>query len=143
MGGMGTLLYEGQFPGEMEGLLLLTPYVGDADLLDEIRDAGGLAHWQPGPMPESIDAGNHQRELWRPLQTWSRPDASRPAHFWLAYCDRDRLEAARPLFEPILPADHLLVRPGGHARAVWTPATTENFARIHHMTSAETSKQRQ
>lgn len=139
MGGMGTLLYERQYPGEMDGLVLLAPYVGDRELLGEIRDAGGLTRWQPGPAPEAINADNFQRELWRHLQGWSKPGSPRPQQVWLAYGDKDRLGQARPLFEPIVPADHVLVRPGGHAWAVWTPATAEIFARIRDKTPTKVS----
>ncbi len=140
MGGMGTLLYDRQYPGDMDGLVLLAPYVGKAKLLGEIRDVGGLAHWQAGPAPEAIDADNYQRELWRHLQTWAKPDAPRPQRVWLAYGDKDRLGQARPLFEPILPPDHVLVRPGGHAWAVWTPAAAEIFATIRNNATAERTR---
>lgn len=139
MGGMGTLLYDRQYPDDMDGLVLLAPFVGQSKLLEEIRVAGGVEQWQAGPVPPGIDADNYQRELWRHLQTWARPGARRPQQVWLAYGDKDRLGQARPLFEPILPSDHVLVRPGGHAWAVWTPATTEIFARIRDKTSAERS----
>ena len=35
MGGMGTLLYERSRPGELDGLVLLAPYLGDRGLLEE------------------------------------------------------------------------------------------------------------
>lgn len=142
MGGMGTLLYDRQYPGEMDGLVLLAPYVGDAKLLDEIRAAGGVVAWQPGAVPAQIDAGNYQRELWRHLQSWARPASQRAQQIWLAYGDKDRLGQARPLFEPLLPADRILLRPGGHAWAVWTPATAEIFARIRNSASAEPTTSR-
>lgn len=137
MGGMGTLLYDRQYPGEMDGLVLLAPYVGDTKLLDEIRAAGGVARWQAGPVPAQIDGSNYQREIWRHLQSWTQPGAARAQRVWLAYGDHDRLGQARPLFEPILPADHVLVRPGGHAWVVWTPATAEIFAMIRNSAAAD------
>ncbi len=51
MGGMGTLMYDRAYPGEMSGLLLLAPYLGETSLLKEIDAAGGVAQWQPGPVP--------------------------------------------------------------------------------------------
>ena len=127
MGGMGTLLYERSRPGELDGLVLLAPYLGDRGLLREIGESG-LAAWQPGPVPEAINAGNYQREVWRNLQSWTVDDRGRQA--WLAYGVDDRLAAAVPTLAPALPADQVLARPGGHAWKVWTPAAAEVFTRI-------------
>lgn len=120
MGGMGTLLYDRAYPGQLDGMVLLAPYLGDGDILREISAAGGVAHWNPGP-PQEINGGNWQRELWRHVRSWGQsPDKAR--NVWLAYGDRDRLRDAMPLLEPVLRKEHVLVRRGGHAWVVWTPA---------------------
>jgi alpha-beta hydrolase superfamily lysophospholipase len=51
MGGGGVTMYEREYPGEMTGLVLLAPFMGSQQLLEEIRAAGGLANWNPGPVP--------------------------------------------------------------------------------------------
>ena len=123
MGGMGTLLYDRAYPGQLDGMVLLAPYLGDRVLLEEIEAAGGIGRWQAGPQRE-IDADNWQRELWRHLQTWSR-DPRKTRNVWLAYGDRDGLRAAMPLLVPLLRKEQVLVRPGGHAWSVWSPAMRE------------------
>lgn len=123
MGGMGTLMYERLHPGEVDGIVLLAPYLGDRELLNEIRDAGGVAQWNAGP-PQEVNSKTWQRELWRHLQTWSR-DPKHAQRVWLAYGDRDRLREAMPLLVPLLPKNQVLVRPGGHTWTVWSPATGE------------------
>lgn len=123
MGGMGTLMYERMYPGQVDGLVLLAPYVGDRPLLNEIRAAGGLATWEPGPVQE-VAAGTWQRELWRHLQTWTG-DAARPQQVWLAYGDSDRLRKAMPMLESLLPADQVSVLPGGHTWTMWTRGVRE------------------
>lgn len=129
MGGMGTLLYERQFPGELDGLVLLAPFLGDRSLFREIMAAGGVQAWDPGPAPAQIDRGNYQRELWRYLKTWTeRPELGRRA--WIAYGDQDRLRQAVPVFAPLLPPAQVLERPGGHAWTVWVPAAAEVFAAV-------------
>ncbi|TNJ34747.1 alpha/beta hydrolase [Arenimonas terrae] len=127
MGGMGTLLYERQYPGQLDGLVLMAPYLGDRGLIREIA-AKGLKNWSPGAEPVAIDAGNYQREVWRDVQAWSGSGRSKRA--WLAYGDADRLARAMPALRPALVADQVLVRPGGHAWVVWSPAAGEIFARI-------------
>lgn len=129
LGGMGALMYDRAHPGDIDGLVLLAPYLGERPLLDEIVAAGGLAHWQPGPEPSMVDSNNFQRELWRSLQGWTR-DPARARNVWLAYGDHDRLREAMPLLVPLLPSSHVLVRAGGHAWTVWTPATREILAAV-------------
>jgi Putative esterase len=138
MGGMGALMYERAYPGEMNGLVLLAPYVGDRDLLEEIRDAGGVAQWNPGPAQE-VNRDTWQRELWRHLQTWSR-DPQQAQRVWLAYGDKDRLREAMPLLTPLLPTEQVMVREGGHTWTVWSPAAGEILRRAGEKTAAESTQ---
>jgi pimeloyl-ACP methyl ester carboxylesterase len=130
MGGMGTLLYERAHPGKMDGLVLLAPFLGERGLIEEIETAGGLAQWNAGPAVAAIDKDNYQREVWRQLQTWTAPGATRPQRVWLAFGREDRLRALTPPLAAVLPADHVLERDGGHAWVVWTPAAREVAAAI-------------
>jgi len=45
MGGYGSLLYAAGHPDEIDSVILLAPYLGDAKLVQEIEAAGGLASW--------------------------------------------------------------------------------------------------
>ncbi len=134
MGGMGVLMYERLHPGEADGLVLLAPYLGERDLLDEIRDAGGIAKWNAGPQQE-VNSKTWQRELWRHLKTWSG-DPKPAQRVWLAYGDRDRLRDAVPLLAPLLPVDQVLVRDGGHTWTVWSPAVGDVLRRVDAKTAA-------
>jgi pimeloyl-ACP methyl ester carboxylesterase len=127
MGGMGVLLYDRLHPGEMDGLVLLAPYVGDRALLREIGDAGGVARWEAGPK-QDVNADTWQREIWRHIQGWSR-DPEQSGRVWVAYGDRDRLRNAMPLLAPAVPQDQVLVREGGHTWTVWSPAIGEVLRR--------------
>ena len=123
MGGMGVLMYDRLHPGEMDGLVLLAPYLGDAKQLREISVAGGVAQWDAGA-PQDMAPDNWQHELWRHIQRLSRnPDEAR--RVWLAYGDRDRLRKAMPLLIPALQQDQVMVREGGHTWTVWSPAMGE------------------
>lgn len=123
MGGMGTLLYDRFHPGDVDGLFLLAPYLGDRPILEEIQRAGGVAQWDPGPVQEMRD-DTWQRELWRHIQSWHR-DPAKARNVWMATGDRDRLREANAILAPVLPPEQVLVRPGGHDWTVWTPATRE------------------
>lgn len=128
LGGMGTLVYDAQFPGELDGMLLLAPYLGDYDLLAEIDHAGGIARWKGGPS-QGFTPESWQRDLWRYIQGLAN-DPQRSERIWLAYGDEDRLRKAMPLLVPALHARQVFVRDGGHKWSVWTPATREMLTAI-------------
>jgi pimeloyl-ACP methyl ester carboxylesterase len=131
LGGMGAVVYDRRYPAVMDGLVLLAPYLGDQAMIDEINAAGGLAQWQAGPVPATMDSDNSMHEIWRYLKSWTADRSERGKHVWLVYGESDRLKAALPLLAPLLPPSHVLVRPGGHAWVVWTPAAGEIFRQIH------------
>jgi alpha-beta hydrolase superfamily lysophospholipase len=120
LGGMGAMLYEHDYPGQIDGLLLLSPYLGDDAIHDEIRRAGGLASWNAGPL-QAVGPDTFQHELWRTLKQWT--DASeRTRTVWLAYGEDEPFRAPIELMSPQLPRDHVLILPGHHDWALWTPA---------------------
>lgn len=124
LGGMGALAYDRAYPDQADGIILLAPYLGGRALLADIQAAGGIAAWQPGPVPDRLDRDNALRELWRHLQGFvAAPE--RGARIWLAHGDRDRLRRAVPLIAPLLPPDQVLERHGGHSWTVWTPALVD------------------
>lgn len=120
LGGLGSLLYDQAYPGQIDGMLLLSPYLGERAIQREIRTAGGLAAWQPGPA-QPIGPATFQRELWRYLKNWPR-EPSRTRTVWVAYGASERFRAAIELACPGLPADHVLMLPGHHDWTLWKPA---------------------
>ena len=111
MGGMGTLMYDAQFPGEFDGMLLLAPYLGDFDLLLEIDFAGGVRNGMAARRKASPEQ-SWQRDVWRYIKQLA-DDPARSQRIWLAYGDEDRLRKAMPLFVPALDAKQVFVRDGG------------------------------
>lgn len=121
LGGMGALLYDDAYPDEVDGLLLISPYLGDRTLYREIQAAGGLARWQAGSGRHGQDA--FQRELWRSIQRWSgHPGRTRSV--WLAYGDRERFRERIGLLAAQLPPDHVFKLPGRHNWTLWMPAAS-------------------
>jgi len=120
LGGMGALTYDRDYPGEVYGMILLAPYLGDSTVPKEITAAGGLAQWNPG-LAETLGPKTWQRELWRYLKTWS-VEPARGRHVWLAYGDSDRLRQDIELMSPTLRSTHVLMLPGGHSWDVWKVA---------------------
>jgi pimeloyl-ACP methyl ester carboxylesterase len=61
MGGLGTLLYAGRYPGHVTDVARLAPFVGEARIIEDITAAGGPRLWSPSPVVELA----YQEELWR------------------------------------------------------------------------------
>src|SRR5260370_35107258 len=93
MGGLGAFFHERMRPGEVTGLILPAPFVGeDRKLFAEIDAAGGAAAWaaaQPaGAMPGN--KATYQRDLWRFLGRL--PCGPGPQlRVWVASGEHDRL----------------------------------------------------
>jgi len=127
MGGMGVLLYEWAHPGELTGIVLMSPFLGD-DVLDEIREAG-LANWQPGELAPQMDGDNYERHVWNMIKGWrTHPELARRA--WLVCGTEDRLFEDVQLLAPEIPPGQYLASPGGHNWAFWLPAAEDTFRRI-------------
>lgn len=129
LGGMGALMYERAYPGQIDGMLLLSPYLGDPPIYREIVAAGGLAKWRPGP-PQPLSPDTYQRELWRSIQHWSG-DSTRTHSIWLAYGDRERFADRIGLLAGQLPRDHVFELPGHHNWTLWLPAAQTLLTHAH------------
>lgn len=128
LGGMGALLYDREYPDTMTGLLLLSPYLGESAIHNEIRQAGGIASWQPGP-PQAIGPDTFECELWRYLKSWPlRPQ--RTQSIWLAYGADEPFRKSIELMSPLLPADHVIMLPGRHDWKLWMPAMHALLQRV-------------
>lgn len=126
LGGMGALLYDTTWPCEVDGIVLLAPFLGDRHILEEIRAAGGLATWQ-APTARAPGPDNWQDQLWRRAKTWSeQPGGDR--RVWLAYGDRDKFAPNMPLLAPAVPAGHIVSGPGVHEWTTWTPLAARVLA---------------
>lgn len=124
LGGIGALSYAREHPGQLDGLILLAPFLGPDELLADIHAAGGLAQWTPPPA-ESLAPGRRRYvELWTWLQRFATEPMRMPQLF-VGCGDEDRMAPGIALLAAVLPADHLVTRPGGHAWTTWAPLFAE------------------
>jgi enterochelin esterase-like enzyme len=121
LGGLVALDYASCYSGELDGLCLLAPYLGNRMLINEISASSGLAGWEPRELADS-DA---ERRIWRYIKT--RVD-SRP--LFLGYGRNDRFSAAHDMLAAALPADWVEVIAGGHDWGTWL-SLWENFLDSH------------
>ncbi|GAA5164985.1 alpha/beta hydrolase [Viridibacterium curvum] len=119
LGGLGALFLQIEHPGEVDGIILLSPFLGWNGIVEEIQSAGGLARWEPGP--HTVE--DWQRYLWAWIKQYqARPERVPPIH--LGYGASDLFVSAQDLLATALPEGRTTVVKGGHTygtlRALWT-----------------------
>jgi pimeloyl-ACP methyl ester carboxylesterase len=119
LGGLGGLLYTREHPGEVSGLILLAPYLGEDDLIQEVKDAGGLAAFAPPPSPQQQTGDKSDfRSLWLFLKGYEKLDPKLPP-LYLGYGRSDRFAAPNGLLGAVLPPGHVRTADGGHTWRTW------------------------
>lgn len=111
LGGLGALLYARDRPEDLQGILAIAPFLGDDELIEEIRSQGGARSWSPDPATAEEDFPR----LWRWLR--SRTEDAVPLH--LAFGTEDRFAPAGRLLAELLPDPQVHTTAGGHDWKVW------------------------
>jgi pimeloyl-ACP methyl ester carboxylesterase len=119
MGGLGALLYAKFHPGDIDGVYLISPFLGHREVISEIIFAGGLAAWEPGAYDPEED---WQIMLWDWIKNRTAADWDGTPVF-LGYGEADMFADAHMLLGANLPPGHVFTAPGGHTpqvmRQVW------------------------
>ncbi len=125
MGGLGALIHEVEYPGCVDEIILLSPFLGEEEALGEIEKAGSLAKWQPGPVAKD----DFSRKLWLGLREKWLEKGMRPKVL-LGCGHEDRLAPASRLLarEFLRPGDQEWV-PGDHDWPTWRPLFQELSSR--------------
>ena len=114
LGGMGALAYARGHEMDVEGVILLAPFLGTRGLIAEVVRAGGLDRWQSG----KIESNDEERALVAWLKDY-RPDKAGSARIYLAYGRGDRYSPASEMLAQRLPAERVLIMEGGHDWPTW------------------------
>ncbi len=115
MGGLGALIHDLEYPDDIDEIYLLSPFVGEEDVIQEIREAGGVRTWDVQPKGPR----DFSRMLWRGLdKKWiekgKRPDVR------LACGTEDRLAGSNRLFaREFLDEKQTYWRAGDHDWPAW------------------------
>lgn len=114
LGGLAALLYAAGHAAEVEGLVLLAPFLGTQGTIAELAGAGGLAAWSPsGSMTTPIE---RRMLIW--LQDFLARRPARPA-LYLGYGRSDRFAQAHRMLAEGLPKDRVVAAEGGHDWDTW------------------------
>lgn len=114
LGGMGALNYTREHPADIEGVIMLAPFLGTRGAIAEVVRAGGLARWHPGAIQPDDD--EHLLLAW--IKAYQPGSAALP-RIYLGYGADDRYAAASGMLAERLPATQVVTIPGGHDWATW------------------------
>jgi len=110
MGGLGSILYLKEHTKNIDGILLLGPFLGDRLIIDEIYSAGGIDQWEPGDYDEEDD---WQRMLWHWLKEYIRHDSVHPP-IYLGIGTEDFNYRSHKLLASALSPEHVIEVSGKH-----------------------------
>ena len=117
LGAYGALSYAKAHPRDITGVVLLGAYLGEKELLNEIKQAGGLDAWEPG------DTSGPTREQWeRGLWAWLKDCRAKKADcpaIYLGYGKSDRFSYAQDYLATLLPNEQVIAIDGGHNWRTW------------------------
>lgn len=116
IGAVGAMLYADAHPDEVDGVVLIAPYLGTQLTAKEIKLAGGLAHWpSPEVKPDDIDV-----IMWHWLQAQTASDSAvKKFPLFLGYGAQDRFRYNDEVLRAALPASQVFTAPGGHDWQAW------------------------
>ncbi len=120
MGGLGAAMLARSHPEIVDGIILLAPFLGDAAVASQVREAGGLARWEPPRIPPVVDGSTYTLHLWSWLRGYvDDPDARPP--LYIGWGEDDDLGGPDSLLGDAQPEGHVFTGPGGHAWSAWRP----------------------
>ena len=114
LGAMGALIYARAHANEIEGMVVLAPFLGVQGTIAEIERAGGFSQWQPG----AIEPDDDERLLLAWLKAYQADNPAMPK-LYLGYGVDDRFAPASKLLAQRLPATQVATTRGGHDWATW------------------------
>jgi len=109
LGSLNALLYLKNRPDDICGVILLSPYLGEKKISNEINQAGGVENWQP-----LYTAGlNDEETLW----LWLKK--ARLNNVYLGTGSGDRFYPLQQQLARLLPDGNIYFIDGGHRWPVW------------------------
>jgi pimeloyl-ACP methyl ester carboxylesterase len=110
MGGLGSIMYLKEHTKDIDGVLLLGPFLGERSLIEEIYSAGGIDQWEPGDYDEQED---WQRMIWHWLKDYSQDGSIRPP-IYLGIGKEDHFYRDQKLLASSLPPERVIEVSGKH-----------------------------
>ena len=113
MGGLGSLLYVANHPDEVDGVILLAPFLGNADASEEIAAKGGFAAWDRA----NSELEGYELAVWSTLDRMITQDDAIP--LILGYGNSDRNANGYGVLLDALEPSRVWETDGGHSWTAW------------------------
>jgi len=113
MGGFGSVLYAANHPDMIDGVVLLAPFLGERETIEEIVADGGLGRWDSA----SSELEDYEVAMWSWLDDVTSPPGTKP--LILGYGRSDRLADAYGVLLDVLSPDSVYTIEGGHNWGTW------------------------
>ena len=113
LGGMGCLLYLREHPADIDGAVLLAPFLGSRGTIAEVVGAGDFQRWT---LESKADDDERLFLAW--LQAYPFHDSASPK-IYLGYGADDRFAPASKWLAALLPPSNVAAIPGGHDWRTW------------------------
>lgn len=114
LGGLGAIWYDRTHPGDVDGLILLAPYLGDEQIVDEVEAAGGMRDWHR----DEQDTRLSQNYIWGMTKAYEDRHAT-TGRLFLGYGLQDSFARSNSLLAREIPADQVATLPGSHNWQTW------------------------
>jgi len=111
LGGLMGMSYAERYTGEIDGLCLIAPYLGNRIVTGEIERANGVTSWQPGELAGDDD----ERRIWRFIKN----HRSHSVALHLGFGHEDRFSDSQRMMAAALNPECVDIVPGGHDWPVW------------------------
>jgi hypothetical protein len=114
LGGHGALLYLTQSSENIDGVVVLAPFIGGYFINDAIEKAGGLHKWENCPLFE----WDYACDMWKLLKDYMS-DPEKQGKVILGYGTEDGFANGNRLLSEQLPPENVFTVPGGHDWTTW------------------------
>jgi pimeloyl-ACP methyl ester carboxylesterase len=114
VGGLGCIAYGHKHAAEVEGIVLLAPFLCARGVIAQILRAGGLARWQPG----ALELHDEEQGLLLWLKHYRADSPQRP-DIYLGFGSEDRYVATSRMLAQQLPPERVVSIAGQHDSRTW------------------------
>ena len=114
LGGHGALLYITKYSDDVDGVVVLAPFLGGRRVAEAIEKAGGLERWEDCPALE----WDYLCDMWKLLKTCVS-DPHKHTNIILGYGTDDGFAKQNRLLANELPPGNVFTVPGGHDWVTW------------------------